>query len=452
MAASARIQQIVYPLTKSAVVRSGVMLSSGLFIYTFFLRGIMWRWTLSLAKLFWSLPRSNATLSTIPQLGPQLLLRSLWAGFLLVLLWEASITAFGITVSREPLKYGNQPLTASEPPKQQGGRLRIPDPDAALLGGLKAKRDVPKALSFWELSYIANRYPDRRKAIFEGIDRIGGSTFGQIKDACLASINAMNTRITEFQNPPSRLNKAQSEQQQLQLESLPQIASPIQSQDVFTASRSPNTLRSNLNAFGSKEARRLGENQETWTPKAQIQAKAAITWVSEKTLPSEIQGKPLDHVKGRVTPFLVRFLMSPFGWPFRQTFARRVNRIVFGSPYSNLGPVIDAINSLTQLLICSLQEDPYGKAQTEVPLVVRTYTMTIQLLEGFVKSMPVHWTDVYFSDDENGEGRKVDEVQDVLGALRGGLKELLGAYRNYLADVGVVGRELREARELAGVE
>lgn len=55
-------------------------------------------------------------------------------------------------------------------------------------------------------------------------------------------------------------------------------------------------------------------------------------------------------------------------------------------------------------------------------------------------------------EEKRKQARKVEEVEIVLDALRGGLSELLGAFKLYLGEVGLVGKDLRLAREAAGLE
>jgi len=148
--------------------------------------------------------------------------------------------------------------------------------------------------------------------------------------------------------------------------------------------------------------------------------------------------------------FWSRLLHSPAGWIFRQTFARRARAVVLGSRYSQLTVIVDAVEALTRMLVASLAEDPYGKVQAEVPLVVRTFTNTILAIEAFMKELPVDSTDVYF-DERSGNGRKVEEVELLLSEMKRGLAELLSAFQLYLSEVGLTAKDLRLARLAATV-
>jgi nucleoporin NDC1 len=110
------------------------------------------------------------------------------------------------------------------------------------------------------------------------------------------------------------------------------------------------------------------------------------------------------------------------------------------------------------MLIASLDEDQYGKVQADVPSVVNLFTQTIISLDAFVHQggLDAHWTDVYFPPSSQpqaqAEARRVPEVELVLGTLQSGLLDLLEAFKPYLRDIGLTGKDLRLAKEAAGYE
>jgi nucleoporin NDC1 len=116
--------------------------------------------------------------------------------------------------------------------------------------------------------------------------------------------------------------------------------------------------------------------------------------------------------------------------------------VILGSPYGDVGIIVDAIDSLTRLAVCSLKEDPYGNVQRDVPKIIKTFTATIAQLEGFKQSLGMHWTDVE-------KKKESPEVETILAALKGGLHELLDAFQDYSADLQLSQRDMREAREAA---
>ena len=98
--------------------------------YSLFLRRTVWSWTISIVKHFLGLPRSSLGLPNVPPYHINVILRSVLAGFLLVLLWETSTIAFEAFLAQEPLKQG-LPLTQSSK-----------DPNGTLINGLNSKRST----------------------------------------------------------------------------------------------------------------------------------------------------------------------------------------------------------------------------------------------------------------------------------------------------------------------
>jgi nucleoporin NDC1 len=116
--------------------------------------------------------------------------------------------------------------------------------------------------------------------------------------------------------------------------------------------------------------------------------------------------------------------------------------IVLGSPYGDVGIIVDAIDALTRFSVCSLIEDKYGNVQRDVPLIIRTLTSTVNKLKDFKKNSKFHWTDVE-------KDRVCPEVDAVLIVLKTGLDELISAFGNYSQDLGLSQSEMRKAREAA---
>ncbi|OJD21685.1 hypothetical protein ACJ73_06973 [Blastomyces percursus] len=471
-----RIRKAVPQVLYDAVIRSSVTAFTGPVIYMLFLRRIAWSWVLSFAKLFWNFPRSAADPpGLIPPLHILLMLRAATSGVLLVTLWQVSNLLFSTFLGQAPLQKG-QPLTTESK-----------DPNGSLINGLKAKRDVVRTFAFWELCLIGQKFPERRKAIFADIDRNGGSAWTQILGASTNVIKGITTRINEHQNPttlPAADSSAVSgktsdssnvDGQPTTIHTLPRLTSAPKEDNIFLASSKPTTRPEKFeSAFGSV-AKSYGQSPD-WTPAARNQARnifnrattAVLSPEQKKRISASAQelklltssssssgsGRPRTH------PLIHQFLSSLAGLPFRQSYARRLRIIVLGTPYASLSPIIDAVESLTRLLIASMAEDQFGKVQADIAAVVRLFTETVMALESFTsageRGLDVHWTDVDFPPADAGmeiqkKVRRVEEVEMIKEALRGGLAELLEAFKLYLDDVGIRGKELRMAREAAGL-
>ncbi|KAJ9354270.1 hypothetical protein DTO027B9_4896 [Paecilomyces variotii] len=457
-----RIQRALPQIVVDSFAWSSIMTVAGPVIYMLFLRRTAWSYTLSFAKLFWNFPRSAADPpGLIPPLHITLLWRCLTSGALLILLWRTSNLFFTAFIAQGPMKRG-QTLTAE-----------VKDPNGSLLNGLKAKKEVVKTFAFWELCLISQQYPERRKAIFSDIDREGGATWTQVLNASTALINGIGIRINEYQNPPSAIAKkpAQKGRPQPTLQTLPQLTAPPKQADIFAPSPKARSQNEKFEETIGNVVKSYGQSPD-WTPTARAKArdifdKASMAMLSpegkRKLLASTKQPKLLtgsdsDQASSpdKLHPITAQILRSPVGALFRQTYSRRLRGIVLGSPYDSLCSIIDAAESLACLFVSSLEEDPYGKVQSDFPGVVRLLADTIVTLEGFINGgLKVHWTDVTFPPSSNpeaqAEARRVPEVDAVLVSLKCSLTELLTAYKPYLSQVGLAGKDLRLAKQAAGM-
>ncbi|KAJ5149490.1 hypothetical protein N7448_001068 [Penicillium atrosanguineum] len=415
-----------------------------------------------LVFLFWNFPRSSAEpASLLPPGFIFLIARSIFSGSLLVLCWQAANLFFSIFIGKEPLKRG-QPLTSE-----------AKDPNGSLITGLKAKKVAVKSFAFWELGLISQRLPERRKAIFNEIDRDGGSTWSQMLACMTDVVKGINTRIETFKAPaPGSKPAVTADAPQPVLQTLPRLTDAPKTENVFAASPKASSRQQQFGDAFSSTAKSYGQSAD-WTPMARARARQVIDQASSAMLSPErkqkliatgedlklLTGGPSSTFKPEnVNPTIVQVLRSPVGQLFRQTYAQRASSIVLGSPDSSLSPIVDAIDSLARLLIASLAEDQYGKVQADVPDVVRLFTQTIITLDTFVHQggLDAHWTDVNFppSKDPGAQAvaRRVPEVDLVLDALKSGLRDLLSSFKPYLREIGVVGKDLRLAKEAAGFD
>ncbi|PYH95172.1 hypothetical protein BO71DRAFT_483195 [Aspergillus ellipticus CBS 707.79] len=454
---SKRIHTTLPQAIKDGLKRSFVVALVCPIAYIFFLRRPAWSTTLYFAKLFWDFPRSAADPpGLIPPLGPGIFTRTVVSGGLLAICWQTANLFFSVFLSKEPLKRG-QPLTAE-----------AKDPNGSLLNGLKAKKETVRAFAFWELSFISQQFPDRRKAIFNDIDREEGPAWSQIFQSATEVIKGIQTRISEAANPSSGSQPAPVEESQPVLHTLPRLTDPPKQDNIFAPSPKGSSRQEIFGEAFSSTARSYG-NSPDWTPTARARARDVFDRASSAMLSPERKQRLLNSSQElkmltapstskpeNLHPFLVHILRSPLGRLFRQTYARRLSGIVLGTPHANLCSVISAIESLTCLLVKSLDEDQYGKVQADVPAVVHLLTETIMTLEPFIHGgLDAHWTDVNFPPSSNPEAqahaRRVPDVDFVLDTLKSALKELLSSFNPYLKNIGLVGKELRLAKEAAGI-
>ena len=269
---------------------------------------------------------------------------------------------------------------------------------------------------------------------------------------CLGNILAISNRVAEFQNP--KTNSVVPPQQTV-IESLPSISSAsVRKENIFSNVQVPMTAREKIESNLGSIAKSYGESPQPAKPLKFLESQRAegekYLGVARQKLLTEDQQRnwTSSGLLTRCNVHLLHFLHSKLGYPFRQTFRRRVCVVVLGSPISELGPIIDSVNALTALAVASLTEDNYGRVAKDVALLIRAFVSVIQSVEGFVERLPAHWTDVEFSDSD----RRVEEVDLVVWSMKVGLKEMVEAFGEYAAELGLTEREMRIAKRVAGIE
>lgn len=412
---------------------SPVLYAMPLGIYPYSIRQCAWSFTRSWAKIFWTLPKS----SSLPSIFPfhwSIILRTMTAGFLLTMLWEVGNTAFSVYVAQEPLK-NERPIT-----------YESRDPNGSLLTGLKGKKLQTRAFAFWELAYIAERFEGRRKAIFEDIDRKGGSAWSQILGVCLGVINGITLRIADYERPPTAPSSTTASNQTA-IPGLPRLAPPVKdglkkSGDLFGAvPRASSASQTALEAVG-KYAKIHGQSPPgPLSPKTRRLMEKAEGVV---LTPEQKQVMAAQGLTGIFRDWALAVIKSKLGWPFRQEYRRRIGAVVLGAPYGDVGIIVDAIDALTRLAVCSLTEDKYGNVQRDVKLIIQTLTATITQLEAFRTRIGIHWTDILANQES-------PEVDVVLAALKSGLGDLVAAFGDYSEDLRLSQSEMRMAREAATI-
>ncbi|KAI1616613.1 nucleoporin protein Ndc1-Nup [Exophiala viscosa] len=410
----APIQTQLQQRAVSATVRSATIAGSCIVVAPFLngilLRNTFWQLHLVLAKPFFNLSRANAHPIGHPYLGPPYLAKCMIAGFLLILTWEFTSSLFLVFFNQEPTKKGF-PLSA-----------KSKDPNGTLLNGLRAKRDVVRTFAFWELAIIAQKDKERRKTIFEDIERPTGPLWSQMSDAGLAVLRDIDARIL---GPPP---KAQQPTTNATVKDLPRIVPELQTQSILQAQSKPKMSESLV----SSPLRQIGSSQQPWRPPIDKTTKAMENKLLEYARPP---GAEQAQSQSLVEQWMAALRKSPVGWFFLSTNAARINAAVLGSPNGNAALIVDAIDSITQMLVASLSEDTYGKATPTVPETVRTLTRTLTIVEGYVaRNKP----------DNNAS---IEEVEIIIERLRSGLRELLAAFQLYLLDVGLGIADLNQAKK-----
>ena len=412
-----KAQEVLPSIIQRCTVSSAVIALLGPFVYALFLRQIFWSWHLRFAKLIYSLPRSDARATGYPPSSPRFMLRSFAVGFLLMITWETTSFFFSTFLAQEPLKK-DQPLsTASK------------DPNGTLITGLRAKREVVKTFAFWELVIIAQKHPERRKAIFADIGRDDGPAWGQMLSAALDVVQSINGRIEAATAKPKATQESQPVDA-MEIDSLPHIAPPIKQGQIYTNSSPPRTRTEEIESYVDWGAKRIGQSKNPYQPPVS-KGKELLKYVTPAGVPVEDVSFQALFRYGRS-----RVQISPIGWFFKTTFERKVNTVILGSPHANAALIVDAIEATTRMLVASLSEDLYGKVFAGVPGTVRTFTATINAIESFAQNVR----------EEASADSDIDEVEIILARLKAALAELLSAFQLFLTDQGLSAPEHRQAQ------
>ncbi|KHJ36106.1 putative nuclear envelope protein [Erysiphe necator] len=398
-------------------------------LYPYSIRKLAWSLNRSWAKIFWTLPRSGS----LPTKWPfhwKILWICTTSGFLLIFLWEVSNAAFSAYTAQEPLKNG-RPIT-------QESR----DPNGSLINGLKSQKFQIRVYAFWELSYICHKLKTRRKTIYNDIDRVGGSSWSQVRDACLDVIGGIKTRINNYQS--TSVCAAYTPEN---VSSLPRLSGPLKEGlqspgDIFTAAPKLSSTSQGVSRAMQKIAKNRGQTMSSGlSPKAKKLLNAAGDVILTKQ-----QRQKISKIRsgGFLTKWVLKFLQSYFGWPFRREYQRALATVVLGSPYGDIGIIIDAIESLTKLVICSLTEDQFGEVQRDIKTIILELTTTVIGLEELTSIIGLHWTDVIAI-------QKSPEVDQILDSLKKSLSMILGAFEQYSEHIGLSKYDLKMAKEAASV-
>lgn len=225
---------------------------------------------------------------------------------------------------------------------------------------------------------------------------------------------------------------------------LPRLGQPLrdglnQPGDIFSQPPKAGSIGVHIEAVG-KFAKEHGQSP----PSALSPKSRKLLGKAEEVILTKAQKEALatQGFAGLFKDWFGWVLRTNAGKPFRQEYRRKLAAIVLGQPYGDVGVIVDAIDALTRFAVCSLKEDKFGNVQRDVKLIIRTFTNTVTKLEGFKKSIGIHWTDIEKKQES-------PETDTILVALKSGLNELVEAFGDYSEDLRLSQSEMRMAREAA---
>jgi len=246
-----------------------------------------------------------------------------------------------------------------------------------------------------------------------------------------------------YQGPPAAA--PQFPQAQNNIPQLPRLTQPLkegfkQPGDLFSKPSKPKGASQGVVEAVGKFAKDHGQSPSSGlSPKSRALLEKAENAV---LTPEQKHTMTAQGFTGLFKDWIVWILQTRAGWPFRQEYRRKIATVILGTPYGDVGIIVDAVDALTRFSVCSLEEDKYGNVQRDVKLIIQTFTTTVTKLEAFKKSLGIHWTDV--------EARQESpEIDTILVALKDGLKKLVEAFGDYSEDLRLSQSEMRMAREAA---
>ncbi|KAF1964937.1 hypothetical protein BU23DRAFT_561473 [Bimuria novae-zelandiae CBS 107.79] len=426
--------QKLSPIARTASILSIVVTIIGTSIYfipSFGLRHRIWPLYYSFARnvLMISLSKTRPNPNTLVPFAP-LMGWFIVEGTLLLFLWQFINTTFDLNMSQEPLKNGN-PITSDSK-----------DPNGSLLKGLKSKKENIKAVALWELALITDSFPERRKTLYVELNRKNGATHKQVVDVCLSEVKLLIERLKKGLDPDFRAKEDTAENKQLQTVSLvPQIAPPLKNAAIKGPGLRPTTTREKLGDVAGDFAKSLS------SPQNGVQTREYLKKGTAEV--SQHLQKGVEEVEARSSGLYTQFMASPLGYPFRNSLHRTANVVVAGAPYSRISLLCNAITILTNLTLCSLLEDEYGRMQDEVAQIVRVFTEALKKLDEYVAQLTVPWSDFETLAKPEAERKKVAEVEEVRECLRAGLEKILRQFGEYLSGLGMERAEIMEAKKMA---
>ncbi|KAK3989578.1 putative nuclear envelope protein ndc1 [Cladorrhinum sp. PSN332] len=409
----------VYTLTQSL---TGTTLS--MVVYVLALRTTIWQTLMLLLRPVYNLPRTNMTPAALP-FSISMIVRCLWVSVLLTFSWSVANAAFSLFLVKNPLK-NNQPLSSESK-----------DSNGSLLNGLKQKKLSIKCFAMWELAYIARDFPERRKAIYEDLDRKNGPMWSQVYDICLQTLKTIETNVDSYGAPapastPATATSVVTKERTTEAPKDSPIFAPSPDKRKGAFRATVEKTISNVVTSPGKE------------PVFSPSAKKVLDSTKDQLLKAQTELTGSSDTQGLIREYATKLIKSPLGKFFRQEYSRRLAQAVLGGPYGEPSLYMNAAYALSGLAVKSLNEDKYGHVQRDVAAIIRGLTGVIKKLDGFREKLELHWSDV--------EGKKeCKEVDEILVALRDSLGDMLEAFGPYARDLRLSLGDVRAAREAAGL-
>ncbi|BGO89507.1 hypothetical protein NBRC10512_003968 [Rhodotorula toruloides] len=400
----------------------------------------------------WSRPYMYAMMRHSGAYSLTLATRAFASALLFFLAWEAAHVCFDV--------YATHPMLVSQ---------FAPNPNQALLSGLRASDPYYQHFAFLELSLLTLTNPSRRQAIFKDVKpgSAAGGAWAEISRECLLLIGKELQRAKGRSSTASSGAGASTSSAPVARDeqSSPNRA-PVKSGDVFVPSKpslfdklASAAINSSSQALGSSPALQGASRAITSTsqgPAAQEAKQAVSTALTSAStavsrVPSILQSAHLisastaqsvtDAAKTAPPPDMVAEVVG-----VEQKVAKLVPAVARGKVFEvsmeyrvrNRVPrrqeTVCAIQALSNLICASLTEDPYGVAQRDIPKVLEAFVRYLAILDSVAAEMQSAAEQVVGGREEQERARRVveREIGEVQDALRNGAKAILTEFAEYL--------------------
>ncbi|CAE6506392.1 unnamed protein product [Rhizoctonia solani] len=300
------------------------------------------------------------------------------------------------------------------------------EPNATLIAGLQSQNPYYKYFAFAELANVVSTRPPRRVALFSDL-KANPTAWEQVCRECLlflgqdyarvvtrsgapaagksmSSLTVLDTKLTSSPAVPAPATNASATNKKSPISTDPVYKKPTQSAgpiDAFVGAA--NTVATVIPANLTVPAIFLPTPHPTAAPPSS----APLTASGWKFNLSEMMG--LDKLVNQLPPVWARRV--------RSVFQERKEAVLEGLLEGRAADVW-IIEALSTLVAHSLQEDPYGRVQRDIPRVLEAFVSYLGALEQLIEE-----TNADLTPESEDAVRAV--VQPVADALREGIRTIV---------------------------
>ncbi|GAA5890298.1 hypothetical protein JCM16303_005323 [Sporobolomyces ruberrimus] len=369
--------------------------------------------------------------------------RTFSTGFLFFILWEATHVIFEV--------YATQPMSVSQ---------FASNPNQSLLSGLRSKEPYYQQFAYLELTILTLSSPKRREAIFRDVKRSSstGGAWSELSRECLVLIGTELQRakgrgripatVTGLDPSPARSSSGTNETQNSN-------KAPIKSGDIFIPTRSNffDKLSTNVSTSTPLAPSPFAQKATQAVSSAVASAQTTISSRVPSILQTGSTGEGEEGAKQQPPPpaMKVEDVQEVVGsetriakWvpgAFREGWFGISPEYRIGRCLPRVRETVCAVQALSNLTCASLNEDPYGVAQRDIPKILEGFVRFLAVLEGLEREFEVIAKEKEQSGGVEGKERgerwrrvERETVGVVQDAVRQGARAILTEFAPYLTE------------------